>query len=114
MLNANKTTFTYGAHSVTLETGEIARQAGGAVIVNMEETVVLATVVAAKEARPGQDFFRRRNGVVARAAQRHGNGSGGYGDFRRRIQTVLPHDFFALRLGFQQGRDVVLKGCGDA
>ena len=57
MLNANKTTFTYGAHSVTLETGEIARQAGGAVIVNMDETVVLATVVAAKEARPGQDFF---------------------------------------------------------
>ncbi|MDD3676435.1 MAG: polyribonucleotide nucleotidyltransferase [Thauera propionica] len=57
MLNAIKKTFAYGAHTVTLETGEVARQAGGAVIVNMDETVVLATVVAAKEARPGQDFF---------------------------------------------------------
>ncbi|NMG70806.1 polyribonucleotide nucleotidyltransferase [Parazoarcus communis] len=52
-----KKTFAYGAHSVTLETGEIARQAGGAVIVNMDDTVVLATVVAAKDAKPGQDFF---------------------------------------------------------
>ncbi|ENO90502.1 polyribonucleotide nucleotidyltransferase [Thauera linaloolentis] len=57
MLNAIKKTFAYGAHTVTLETGEVARQAGGAVIVNMDETVVLATVVGAKEARPGQDFF---------------------------------------------------------
>ena len=50
-------TFTYGAHTVTLETGEIARQAGGAVLVNMDDTVVLATVVAAKDVKPGQDFF---------------------------------------------------------
>ncbi|MBS0511565.1 MAG: polyribonucleotide nucleotidyltransferase [Proteobacteria bacterium] len=57
MPNAIKKTFAYGAHTVTLETGEIARQAGGAVVVNMDETVVLATVVGAKEARPGQDFF---------------------------------------------------------
>jgi len=55
--NAIKKTFAYGAHTVTLETGEIARQAGGAVIVNMDDTVVLATVVAAREAKPGQDFF---------------------------------------------------------
>jgi polyribonucleotide nucleotidyltransferase len=54
---AIKKTFAYGAHTVTLETGEVARQAGGAVIVRMDETVVLATVVGAKEARPGQDFF---------------------------------------------------------
>src|SRR5690606_23403867 len=54
---AIKKTFAYGAHTVTLETGEIARQAGGAVLVNMDDTVVLATVVAAKEAKPGQDFF---------------------------------------------------------
>ncbi|WP_349254770.1 polyribonucleotide nucleotidyltransferase [Aromatoleum sp.] len=54
---AIKKTFAYGAHTVTLETGEIARQAGGAVIVNMDDTVVLATVVAAKEAKAGQDFF---------------------------------------------------------
>ena len=52
-----KKTFTYGAHTVTLETGEIARQAGGAVIVNMDDTVVLATVVAQREPKPGQDFF---------------------------------------------------------
>ena len=50
-------TFQWGSHTVTLETGEIARQAGGAVLVNIEDTVVLATVVAAKNAKPGQDFF---------------------------------------------------------
>jgi polyribonucleotide nucleotidyltransferase len=47
----------YGQHTVTLETGEIANQASGAVLASMGETVVLATVVAAKEGRPGQDFF---------------------------------------------------------
>ena len=52
-----KHTFSYGAHTVTLETGEVARQADGAVLVNMDDTVVLATVVAAREPRPGQDFF---------------------------------------------------------
>ncbi len=57
MLTATKKSFSYGAHTVTLETGEIARQAHGAVLVNMDETVVLATVVAAKEPKPGQDFF---------------------------------------------------------
>jgi polyribonucleotide nucleotidyltransferase len=50
-------TFTWGNHQVTLETGEIARQAGGAVLVDIEGTVVLATVVASKNAKPGQDFF---------------------------------------------------------
>ena len=49
--------FPYGAHTVTLETGEIARQSGGAVVCSMDDTVVLATVVARKEAKPGQDFF---------------------------------------------------------
>ena len=57
MLTATKKSFAYGAHTVTLETGEIARQAHGAVLVNMDETVVLATVVAAKEPKAGQDFF---------------------------------------------------------
>ena len=52
-----KKTFTYGAHQVTLETGEIARQAHGAVVCAMDDTVVLATVVGRKEARPGQEFF---------------------------------------------------------
>jgi polyribonucleotide nucleotidyltransferase len=50
-------TFQYGQHTVTLETGEIARQASGAVMVSVEDTVVLATVVARKDAKPGQDFF---------------------------------------------------------
>ncbi len=50
-------TFQYGNHTVTLETGEIARQASGAVIVKMDDTVVLVSAVAAKSAREGQDFF---------------------------------------------------------
>jgi len=50
-------TFQYGQHQVTLETGEIARQASGAVLVSIEDTVVLATVVARKDPKPGQDFF---------------------------------------------------------
>ncbi|MDR0634327.1 MAG: polyribonucleotide nucleotidyltransferase, partial [Azoarcus sp.] len=50
-------TFTWGAHTVTLETGEIARQAGGAVLVNMADTVVIASACAARNAKPGQDFF---------------------------------------------------------
>ncbi len=57
MPNAIKKEFTYGAHTVTLETGEVARQAGGAVVVTMDDTVVLATVVARTEARAGQAFF---------------------------------------------------------
>ena len=57
MFNVVKKTFTYGAHQVTLETGEVARQASGAVVVSMEDTVVLVTVVGAKNAKPGQDFF---------------------------------------------------------
>jgi polyribonucleotide nucleotidyltransferase len=50
-------TFQYGNHTIRLETGEIARQASGAVLASMGDTVVLATVVAAKQAVPGQDFF---------------------------------------------------------
>ncbi len=49
--------FKWGQHNVRLETGEIARQASGAVIVDVEDTVILATVVGAKTAKPGQDFF---------------------------------------------------------
>ncbi|MDH5436264.1 MAG: polyribonucleotide nucleotidyltransferase [Gammaproteobacteria bacterium] len=52
-----KKSFQYGDHTVTLETGEIARQASGAVMVNMEGTVVLVTAVIEKEAAPGRDFF---------------------------------------------------------
>ncbi len=57
MFNKVTKTFQYGRHQVTLETGEIARQASGAVMVSIEDTVILATVVAKKEAKPGQDFF---------------------------------------------------------
>jgi polyribonucleotide nucleotidyltransferase len=49
--------FQYGQHTVVLETGEIARQSSGAVLVTVEDTVVLATVVAKKDAKSGQDFF---------------------------------------------------------
>ncbi|WOS38243.1 Polyribonucleotide nucleotidyltransferase [Oligella urethralis] len=57
MFNKFTQSFQYGEHTVTLETGEIARQATGAVLASMGDTVVLATVVAAKDAKPGQDFF---------------------------------------------------------
>ncbi|MGC3963779.1 MAG: polyribonucleotide nucleotidyltransferase [Rhodocyclaceae bacterium] len=57
MPTAIKKSFQYGAHTVTLETGEIARQAHGAVICTIDDTVVLATVVGAKDPKPGQDFF---------------------------------------------------------
>ncbi len=52
-----KKTITYGRHQLTLETGEIARQAHGAVMVTMDDTVVLVTVVGSKSVRQGQDFF---------------------------------------------------------
>ncbi|MBB5205321.1 polyribonucleotide nucleotidyltransferase [Inhella inkyongensis] len=57
LFNKVSKTFTWGQHTVTMETGEIARQSTGAVLVNIDDTVVLATVVARKEAKPGQDFF---------------------------------------------------------
>lgn len=50
-------TFQYGDHKVTLETGRIARQADGAVLVSMDETVLLVTAVGRKQADPGRDFF---------------------------------------------------------
>lgn len=56
-MNPIKKTFQYGAHQVTLETGEIARQASGAVIVSMADTVVFVTVVGSKTADPGRGFF---------------------------------------------------------
>ena len=52
-----KKTFAFGRHQVTLETGEIARQADGAVLVTMDDTVVLVTCVGRREIKPGQDFF---------------------------------------------------------
>jgi polyribonucleotide nucleotidyltransferase len=57
IFNKVSKTFQWGQHTVTMETGEIARQSGGAVKLDMDGTVVLATVVAKKDAKPGQDFF---------------------------------------------------------
>jgi len=56
-VNPIKKTFQYGANEVTLETGEIARQAGGAVFVSMADTVVMVTVVGSRTADPGRGFF---------------------------------------------------------
>jgi polyribonucleotide nucleotidyltransferase len=56
-LNPTKKTFTLGTQQVTLETGEIARQAHGAVLCTVDDTVVLAAVTASKSAKPGQSFF---------------------------------------------------------
>jgi len=56
-VSAIKKTFAFGQHQVTLETGELARQADGAVLVSMGETVVLVTAVARKQADPKKDFF---------------------------------------------------------
>jgi polyribonucleotide nucleotidyltransferase len=56
-MKAIKKSFQYGRHTVTLETGEIARQADGAVLVSMDDTIVLVTCVARREVKAGQDFF---------------------------------------------------------
>jgi polyribonucleotide nucleotidyltransferase len=56
-LSHYKKTIPYGNHQLTLETGEIARQASGAVLVSLDDTVVLVTVVGVKNAKPEQDFF---------------------------------------------------------
>jgi len=56
-LSHYKKTLTYGNHQLTLETGEIARQASGAVMVSLDDTVVLVSVVGRKDAKPDQDFF---------------------------------------------------------
>jgi polyribonucleotide nucleotidyltransferase len=56
-VSAIKKSFQYGDHTVTIETGELARQADGAVLVTMSETVVLVTAVGLKKPTPGRDFF---------------------------------------------------------
>ncbi len=57
MFNKITKSFQYGRHTVTLETGEVARQASGSIVVSVEDTVVLVTVVGGKSVKPGQDFF---------------------------------------------------------
>ena len=57
MLNPIVRKFQYGQHTVTLETGMMARQATAAVMVSMDDTAVFVTVVGQKKSKPGQDFF---------------------------------------------------------
>ena len=57
MFNSVSKTFQFGDQAVTIETGKVARQATGAVVVSMGSTQVLATVVGRKQAKPGQEFF---------------------------------------------------------
>ena len=57
MFNKVTKSFQWGDKTVVMETGEIARQAAGAVLVDIDGTVILATVAASKSAKPGQDFF---------------------------------------------------------
>ena len=56
-MSAVTKSFPFGSHTVTIETGELARQANGAVKVSMGDTVVLVTACAASKAVPGRDFF---------------------------------------------------------
>ena len=56
-LNHVKKSLIWGRHRLVLETGEIARQASGAVLVSMEDTVVLVTVVGKRSPQPGKDFL---------------------------------------------------------
>ena len=56
-MSHSKKSFQYGEHTVTIETGELARQADGAVLVTMSDTVVLVTAVGLKKPTPGRDFF---------------------------------------------------------
>ena len=56
-MKSTEKTFQYGEHKVTIQSGAIARQADGAVLVEMAETVVLVTAVGKKKADPGRDFF---------------------------------------------------------
>ena len=56
-MNPIRKEFQYGDQLVTIETGEIARQADGAVIINVDGTVLLVTVVGKNDAEPGRDFF---------------------------------------------------------
>ena len=65
-----KKTFSYGAHQVTLETGEIARQADGAVMVNMDDTVVLCTVVGSKQPRQPARTFSRSPSITSKRPTR--------------------------------------------
>ncbi|MGN6374416.1 MAG: polyribonucleotide nucleotidyltransferase, partial [Sphingomonas sp.] len=57
MFNSKKVSIEWGGKTLTLETGKVARQADGAVIATLGETVVLAAVTAAKNVKEGQDFF---------------------------------------------------------
>ncbi len=94
MIKPTTKTFQYGGHAVTLETGEIARQASGAVMVRMGDTVVLVTVVAEKEARAGQDFFP----LTVDYQERYYATGRIPGGFRKREGQAQEHEILTARL----------------
>ncbi|MEW5837560.1 MAG: polyribonucleotide nucleotidyltransferase [Pseudomonadota bacterium] len=87
-------TFQYGSHSVTLETGEIARQASGAVMVRMGDTVVLVTVVAQKEAEEGQNFLP----LTVEYQERYYATGRIPGGFKKREGQAAEHETLTARL----------------
>ena len=94
MIKPTTKTFQYGGHAVTLETGEIARQASGAVMVRMGDTVVLVTMVAEKEPRPGQDFFP----LTVDYQERYYATGRIPGGFRKREGQPAEHEILTARL----------------
>ncbi len=94
MIKPTTKTFQYGSHSVTFETGEIARQASGAVMVRMGDTVVLVTVVARKDAEVGQNFlpltieYQERYYATGRIP----------GGFKKREGQAAEHEILTARL----------------
>ena len=97
----------YGKHTLTLETGEIARQAGGAVLVNLDDTVVLVTVVAAKQAKPGQDFFPL---TVDYQEKTYAAGRIPGGFFRRSSSSTKPLTRYSSRRALAHCRNCVPRG----
>jgi polyribonucleotide nucleotidyltransferase len=59
MFNTKTVSIEWGGQTLTLETGKVARQADGAVVATLGETVVLCAVTAAKSVKDGQDFYSR-------------------------------------------------------
>ena len=94
MIKPTTKTFQYGSHSVTFETGEIARQASGAVMVRMGDTVVLVTVVARKDAEEGQNFLP----LTVEYQERYYATGRIPGGFKKREGQAAEHEILTARL----------------
>ncbi len=94
MIQPIRKTFQYGSHSVTLETGEIARQASGAVMVRMGDTAVLVTVVAEREAQEGQNFLP----LTVEYQERYYATGRIPGGFKKREGQAAEHEILTARL----------------